>query len=41
MGWLSNNVAPHYARATATGFQIAIANLAAFVATFTYLSEDA
>jgi hypothetical protein len=41
MGWLSNNLAPHYVRATGVGLQIAIANCAAFVATFTYLSKDA
>jgi hypothetical protein len=41
MGWLSNNLAPHYVRATGVGFQIAVANCAAFVATFTYLTKDA
>lgn len=41
MGWLSNNLAPHYVRATGTGFQIMIANMAAFIATFAYLPEDA
>ena len=41
MGWLSNNLAPHYVRATRVGLQIAIANCAAFVATFTYLSKYA
>lgn len=41
MGWLANNLAPHYVRATGTGAQIAFANLAAFVATFTYLTPDA
>jgi MFS family permease len=41
MGWLANNTGPHYARATATGFQIAFANCAAFIATFTYISTDA
>ncbi|KAL8796542.1 MAG: hypothetical protein Q9195_001216 [Heterodermia aff. obscurata] len=41
MGWLSNNLAPHYVRATGTGFQLAIANCAAFIATFTYLKKDA
>lgn len=40
-GWLANNTAPHYVRATASGFQIGVANLAAFVATFTYLAKDA
>ncbi|KAF2181650.1 MFS general substrate transporter [Zopfia rhizophila CBS 207.26] len=41
MGWLTNNLAPHYVRATGTGFQIMVANMAAFIATFTYLQEDA
>ncbi|KAK0126811.1 hypothetical protein ONS95_008391 [Cadophora gregata] len=41
MGWMANNVAPHYVRATATGFQICIANCAAFIATFTYVTSDA
>lgn len=41
MGWLTNNLAPHYVRATGTGFQIMIANMAAFIATFTYLQKDA
>lgn len=41
MAWLSNNLSPHYVRATGTGFQVAVANCAAFVATFTYLSKDA
>lgn len=41
MGWLSNNLAPHYVRATGSGTQIALANLSAFVATFTYLTPAA
>jgi MFS family permease len=41
MGWLSNNAAPHYVRATATGLQIMVANISAFIATFTYLQDDA
>lgn len=41
MGWLANNLAPHYVRATGTGFQIMIANMAAFLATFTYITPDA
>ncbi|KAL8663995.1 MAG: hypothetical protein Q9202_003412 [Teloschistes flavicans] len=41
MGWLANNLAPHYVRATGTGLQIAIANCSAFIATFTYLKKDA
>lgn len=39
--WLSNNLAPHYTKATGVGFQVAIANCSAFIATFTYLKEDA
>ncbi|KAH8653389.1 MFS transporter-like protein [Xylariales sp. PMI_506] len=41
MGWMSNNLAPHYVRATGVGFQIAFANCAAFPATLTYLAQDA
>ncbi|KAI1847785.1 hypothetical protein JX265_009213 [Neoarthrinium moseri] len=41
MGWMSNNLAPHYVRATGVGFLIAFANCAAFPATFIYLSKDA
>jgi len=41
MGWLANNLAPHYVRATGTGFQIMFANTSAFIATFTYLQADA
>lgn len=41
LAWLSNNLAPHYTKATGVGFQVAIGNCGAFVATFTYLSEDA
>ncbi|KAG6355294.1 hypothetical protein INS49_003255 [Diaporthe citri] len=41
MGWLSNNLAPHYVRATGVGFMIALANCAAFPATFIYLAKDA
>lgn len=40
MAWLSNNLSPHYVRATGAGFQVALANCAAFVATFTYLAKD-
>ncbi|KAL8787727.1 MAG: hypothetical protein Q9213_002047 [Squamulea squamosa] len=40
MCWLANNLAPHYVRATGTGLQIAVANCAAFIATFTYLGKD-
>ncbi|KAL8652230.1 MAG: hypothetical protein Q9210_002808 [Variospora velana] len=41
MGWLANNLAPHYVRGTGTGWQIAIGNCSAFAATFTYLQKDA
>ncbi|KAF7845983.1 hypothetical protein BT93_L5707 [Corymbia citriodora subsp. variegata] len=41
MAWLANNTAPHYVRATALGMEVAIANCAAFVATFSYLTKDA
>ncbi|KAJ8065614.1 hypothetical protein OCU04_006289 [Sclerotinia nivalis] len=41
MGWLANNTSPHYVRASASGLQIGLANIAAFIATFTYIAEDA
>ncbi|KAF2142806.1 uncharacterized protein K452DRAFT_225996 [Aplosporella prunicola CBS 121167] len=41
MGWLANNLAPHYVRAAGTGFQIMVANMAAFIATFCYVQKDA
>ncbi|KAM3068803.1 hypothetical protein ACMFMG_010971 [Clarireedia jacksonii] len=41
MGWLANNTSPHYVRASASGLQIGLANIAAFIATFTYVSSDA
>lgn len=41
LAWLSNNLAPHYVKATGLGFIVAVGNCGAFVATFTYLSEDA
>ena len=40
-GWLNNNLAPHYVRATGTGLQVGIGNCGAFIATFTYLAQDA
>ncbi|KAI8634917.1 MFS transporter-like protein [Xylariaceae sp. FL1651] len=40
MGWLSNNLAPHYVRATGIGFLIAFANSSAFISTFIYLPAD-
>ncbi|KAI1824845.1 MFS transporter-like protein [Xylaria intraflava] len=41
MGWLSNNMAPHFVRATGIGFLIAFANTSAFISTFIYLPKDA
>lgn len=38
--WLSNNLAPHYSRATGLGFITAMGQLGAIVATFTYLKQD-
>ena len=38
---LANNLAPHYVRATGTGIQTGIGNMAAFIATFSYLAADA
>jgi sugar phosphate permease len=40
MGWISNNVAPHYVRAVAVGIVISIANCSAFIGTFIYLQRD-
>jgi len=40
LAWLSNNLAPHTTKATGLGFQVAIGNCGAFVATFTYLAQD-
>ncbi|KAI1167894.1 MFS transporter-like protein [Nemania serpens] len=40
IGWLSNNMAPHYVRATGIGFLIAFANTSAFISTFIYLPKD-
>ena len=41
MGWTSNNLAPHYVRATGVGVVISIANCSAFIGTFVYLKKDA
>ena len=41
LAWLSNNLAPHYVKATGLGFQVAFGNCGAFVATFTYLPSAA
>jgi hypothetical protein len=40
-GWMSNNLAPHYVRATGVGFLIAFANCSAFISSFIYLAKDA
>ncbi|KAF1359092.1 MFS transporter-like protein [Lizonia empirigonia] len=40
IGWTSNNLAPHYVRATGVGV-ISIANCSAFTGTFIYLKKDA
>jgi hypothetical protein len=39
-GWLSNNLAPHFVRATGIGFLVAFANTSAFISTFIYLPKD-
>lgn len=36
LGWISNNSAGHYMRATTTGAQLAIANCGGFIAAFIY-----
>ncbi|KAF2868256.1 MFS transporter-like protein [Massariosphaeria phaeospora] len=41
MGWVSNNLAPHYVRAVGVGVVISIANCSAFIGTFIYLQRDA
>ena len=40
MGWTSNNLAPHYVRATGVGFIITLAMCSAFIGTFVYLAQD-
>ncbi|KAL8303073.1 hypothetical protein RB600_006796 [Gaeumannomyces tritici] len=40
MGWASNNLAPHYVRATGVGVIISLANCSAFIGTFVYLARD-
>jgi len=40
LGWISNNSAGHYKRATTTALQLAIANCGGFVATFIYPSKQ-
>ncbi|KAF2260285.1 MFS transporter-like protein [Lojkania enalia] len=41
MGWVSNNLSPHYVRAVGVGVVISIANCSAFIGTFIYLQRDA
>ncbi|KAK4183016.1 putative transporter [Podospora australis] len=41
MGWVANNLAPHYVRAVGVGIVISIANCSAFIGTFIYLQRDA
>ncbi|KAF1823303.1 MFS general substrate transporter [Dissoconium aciculare CBS 342.82] len=41
LAWLSNNLAPATTRATGLGFQVAVGNCGAFVATFAYFMQDA
>jgi MFS family permease len=40
LGWISNNSAGHYKRATCTALQLAIANCGGFVAVFIYPSKQ-
>ncbi|KAK3695680.1 major facilitator superfamily domain-containing protein [Podospora appendiculata] len=40
MGWVANNLAPHYVRAVGVGVVISIANCSAFIGTFIYLQRD-
>ncbi|KAI1154950.1 MFS transporter-like protein [Nemania diffusa] len=40
IGWLSNNLAPYFVRATGIGFLIAFANTSAFISTFIYLPKE-
>ncbi|KAK0623998.1 MFS transporter-like protein [Immersiella caudata] len=41
MGWVGNNLAPHYVRAVGVGIVISLANCSAFIGTFIYLQRDA
>ncbi|KAK5655800.1 hypothetical protein OQA88_5338 [Cercophora sp. LCS_1] len=41
MGWVANNLAPHYVRAVGVGIVISLANCSAFIGTFIYLARDA
>lgn len=40
LGWLSNNAAGHYKRATVSGLQLAIANCGGFVTVFIYPKRE-
>jgi MFS family permease len=40
LSWLSNNLSPHYVRATGIALEIMTANCAGFIATFSYLEKD-
>lgn len=40
LGWLSNNSAGHYKRATVSGLQLAIANCGGFVTVFIYPKKE-
>ncbi|KAK4227808.1 MFS transporter-like protein [Podospora fimiseda] len=41
MGWVANNLSPHYVRAVGVGIVISIANCSAFIGTYIYLARDA
>jgi len=41
MGWVGNNLAPHYVRAVGVGVVISVANCSSFIGTFIYLQKDA
>ncbi|KAK4216823.1 major facilitator superfamily domain-containing protein [Rhypophila decipiens] len=41
MGWVANNLSPHYVRAVGVGVVISVANCSAFIGTFIYIQRDA
>ncbi|BCS17197.1 uncharacterized protein APUU_10025S [Aspergillus puulaauensis] len=41
LGWTTSQIKPLQARAIAGGFQVSVGNMAAFIATFSYLPKDA
>ncbi|KAM7188819.1 putative transporter [Naviculisporaceae sp. PSN 640] len=41
MGWVANNLSPHYVRAVGVGVVISLANCSAFIGTFIYIQRDA